>query len=197
MGILKVLGKVVETIAFSPIPEYVGLIGSILKVASVVDAGQVMPSTTKIVWEDNIPSVDECKNTTPGDVLKHLHPVYGDISFKKAGEKYKELDFEGKCAVVEACVSSICGAFYVFNGIARLVYATKYFGESASAKAELNFMKGTVKDISNNVKAVGNGILEATNGRFTDVNMYQNYKNYMDISSALDDMLNLVNNGIR
>lgn len=197
MGILKVLGKVVETIAFSPIPEYVGLIGSILKVASVVDAGRVMPYTTKIVWEDNIPSVDEYKNTTPGDVLKHLYPVYGDISFKKADEKYKELDFEGKCAVVEACVSSVCAGFYATFSIARLVYATKYFGESTSAKAELDFMKGTVEDISNNVKAVGKGILEATNGRFTDVNMYQNYKNYMDISGALDDLLDLVNNGIR
>lgn len=197
MGILKFLGKVVETIAFSPIPEYVGLVGSVLKVMSISDSCRVMPSTTKIVWENNIPSVDEYKNTTPQDVLKHIYPLYGDISFKKADEKYKELDFNGKCAVVEACVSSVCAGFYATFSIARLVYATKYFGESTSAKAELDFMKGTVEDISKNVKAVGNGILEATNGRFTDVNMYQNYKNYMDISGALDDLLDLVNNGIR
>lgn len=192
MGILKVLGKVVETIAFSPIPEYIGFVGSVCKVLSIARACDVAPVTTKIVWEDNIPSVDEYKNPTPADAIEHLHPFFGEFSVRKAMNEYHKLDVDGKVSVVAYCVSSVCGAIYAFNSLVRAYYVGKYYGDYAVAENKLDFMRKEIHRVAETTKEVGDSISKCCDGDISDINMYRNYRNYMAISGDLRDILDRV-----
>lgn len=196
MGILKVLGSIAKAVAKSPIPEYVALIGSMVKVASIVDACNITPKETKIVWDDNVPYTEEIPKVTPGDVWKNLHPVYGDISFRKAKEKYNKMDFDGKVTFVEEAIVAGCGIFYVSCSIARLVMLWKAESKNHSIDLAYEYLRMYMKDTAQNMEDASNRIMSENNecvleNGMLNVEAYARYTTLQAQMSNIRDALSI------
>jgi hypothetical protein len=131
--IIRALVKVATFIAFTPVPEYVHMIGRIASVGALAEAcntnvsekeieapnpfyfpGSDAPETTTIFKKDD----------TAADVWFKLLPT-DDFSIRDAIKTFKGLDEDQKEIFILSAIAAACEVFYVINSFIRLGTLTK------------------------------------------------------------------------
>jgi len=131
--IIRTLVKVATFIAFTPVPEYVHMIGRFASLGALVEAchtnvsekeieapnpfyfpGSDVPETTTIFKKDD----------TAADVWFKLLPT-DDFSIRDAIKTFKGLDQDQKEIFILSAIAAGCEAFYVVNSFIRLGTLTK------------------------------------------------------------------------
>lgn len=136
--IIRALVKVATFIAFTPVPEYVHMIGRIASVGSLAVACNTN-TPVEVVEEKNPFATDifgnpvegasptimrEVKKDTAADVWFKLLPT-DDFSIRDAIKTYKGLDLDQKEIFILSAIAAACEAFYVVNSFIRLGTLTK------------------------------------------------------------------------
>ena len=125
--IIRALVKAATFIAFTPIPEYVHMIGRVASLGALVEAchtnvsekeieapnpfyfpGSDAPETTTIFEKDD----------TAADVWWRLYPS-SDFSIREAVKTFNGLDEDQKEIFVLSAIGAVCEAFYVFHSLWR------------------------------------------------------------------------------
>lgn len=149
--IIRALVKAATFIAFTPIPEYVHMIGRFASLGALVEACNTHPPMG-VVEEDNPFATDifgnpvegasqtimkEVTKDTAGDVWFKLLPT-DDFSIRDAIKTFKGLDQDQKEIFILSAIAAGCEAFYVINSFIRLGTLTKqrdkYRREAAEAE---------------------------------------------------------------
>ena len=149
--IIRALFKVATFIAFTPVPEYVHMIGRIVSVGSLAVACNTN-TPVEVVEEENPFATDifgnpvegasqtimkEVSKDTAADVWFKLLPT-DDFSIRDAVKTYKGLDQDQKEIFILSAIAAACEAFYVVNSFIRLGTLTKqrdnYRREAAEAE---------------------------------------------------------------
>ena len=149
--IIRTLVKVATFIAFTPVPEYVHMIGRIASVGSLAMACNTNPPV-EVVEEENPFTTDifgnpvegasqtimkEVAKDTAADVWFKLLPT-DDFSIRDAIKTFKGLDQDQKEIFILSAIAAGCEAFYVVNSFIRLSTLTKqrdnYRREAAEAE---------------------------------------------------------------
>jgi len=132
--IIRALVKAATFIAFTPVPEYVHMIGRIASVGSLAMACNTNVPTEP-VEEDNpfyfegsdapekIVKCEKFKDTA-ADVWFKLLPT-DDFSIRDAIKTFKGLDQDQKEIFILSAIAAGCEAFYVVNSFIRLGTLTK------------------------------------------------------------------------
>jgi hypothetical protein len=136
--IIRALVKAATFIAFTPVPEYVHMIGRIASVGSLAMACNTHPPMD-VVEEENPFATDifgnpvegasqtimkEVAKDTAADVWLKLLPT-DDFSIRDAIKTFKSLDEDQKEIFVLSAIGAACEAFYVINSFIRLGTLTK------------------------------------------------------------------------
>ena len=136
--IIRTLVKVATFIAFTPVPEYVHMIGRIASVGSLAMACNT-DVPTEVVEKENPFATDIFGNEREGesatilenrakdtaaDVWFKLLPT-DDFSIRDAIKTFKGLDQDQKEIFVLSAIAAGCEAFYVINSFIRLSTLTK------------------------------------------------------------------------
>jgi len=132
--IIRALFKVVAFVAFTPIPEYVHMLGRVASVGALAMAcntdcekeeeevenpfatdflGRPIDGVSKTITK-------EIPKDTAGDVWMKLLPT-DDFSIRDAIKTYKGLNREQKDIFILSAVAAACEAFYVIHSLVRLV----------------------------------------------------------------------------
>lgn len=149
--IIRALVKVATFIAFTPVPEYVHMIGRIASVGSLAVACNTN-TPVEVVEEENPFATDifgnpvegasqtimkEISKDTAADVWFKLLPTE-DFSIREAIKTYKGLDQDQKEIFILSAIGAACEAFYIVNSFIRLGTLTKqrdnYRREAAEAE---------------------------------------------------------------
>lgn len=189
MGILKVLGTIVTTIAWSPIPECIAAVGAVANVATVVLSCSVNSSTTDVVWEaDGDFHVEETPKTTPVDIMYHLMPGE-DFSIRKAYGKYLELDVDGKDAVKAMVISTACAGFYVFNSLVRVAVANRCWMNWQNAAERNAYLEVHTTVLIGRLDRLRDELVSSCDGSLDDQSRFRAYADYSCIMNDLIDIL--------
>lgn len=136
--IIRALVKIATFIAFTPVPEYVHMIGRIASVGSLAVACNTN-TPVEVVEEENPFATDifgnpvegasqtimkEVKKDTAADVWFKLLPT-DDFSIRDAIKTYKGLDQDQKEIFILSAIAAACEAFYIVNSFIRLGTLTK------------------------------------------------------------------------
>ena len=136
--IIRTLVKAATFIAFTPIPEYVHMIGRFASLGALVEACNTHPPMD-VVEEENPFATDifgnqvegasqtimkEVAKDTAADVWFKLLPT-DDFSIREAIKTFKGLDEDQKEIFVLSAIGAACEAFYVINSFIRLGTLTK------------------------------------------------------------------------
>lgn len=136
--IIRTLVKVATFIAFTPVPEYVHMIGRIASVGSLAVACNTN-TPVEVVEEENPFATDifgnpvegasptfmkEVSKDTAADVWFKLLPTE-DFSIRDAIKTFKGLDQDQKEIFILSAIAAGCEAFYVVNSFIRLGTLTK------------------------------------------------------------------------
>lgn len=136
--IIRALVKVATFIAFTPVPEYVHMIGRIASVGSLAVACNTN-TPVEVVEEENPFATDifgnqvegasqtimkEVSKDTAADVWFKLLPT-DDFSIRDAIKTFKGLDQDQKEIFILSAIAAACEAFYVVNSFIRLGTLTK------------------------------------------------------------------------
>lgn len=130
--IIRALVKAATFIAFTPIPEYVHMIGRFASLGALAEACNTHPPM-EVVEEENLFATDilgnpvegasqtimkEVAKDTAADVWFKLLPSE-DFSIREAVKTYKGLDEDQKEIFVLSAIGAVCEAFYVFHSLWR------------------------------------------------------------------------------
>jgi len=136
--IIRTLVKVATFIAFTPVPEYVHMIGRFASLGALAEACNTHPPMG-VVEEENPFATDifgnsvegasqtimrEVAKDTAADVWFKLLPTE-DFSIREAIKTFKGLDQDQKEIFILSAIAAGCEAFYVVNSFIRLVTLTK------------------------------------------------------------------------
>lgn len=125
--IIRALVKAVTFIAFTPIPEYVHVIGRIASLGALAEACNTNVSEEEIEKPNPFysPGSDAPetitfvkKDYTAADVWLKLYPSE-DFSIREAVKTFKSLDENQKEIFVLSAIGAVCEAFYVFHSLWR------------------------------------------------------------------------------
>lgn len=130
--IIRALVKAATFIAFTPIPEYVHMIGRFASLGALVEACNTHPPM-EVVEEENPFATDifgnqvegasqtimkEVAKDTAADVWLKLLPTE-DFSIREAVKTYKGLDQDQKEIFILSAIGAVYEAFYVFHSLWR------------------------------------------------------------------------------
>ena len=125
--IIRALVKAATWLAFTPIPEYVHVIGRLASLGALVGACNTNVSEEEIEKPNPFysPGSDAPetitfvkKDYTAADVWLKLYPSE-DFSIREAVKTYKGLDQDQKEIFVLSALGAACEAFYVFHSLWR------------------------------------------------------------------------------
>ena len=136
--IIRALVKAATWLAFTPIPEYVHMIGRFASLGALAEACNTHPPMD-VVEEENPFATDifgnpvegasqtimkEVAKDTAADVWFKLLPT-DDFSIRDAIKTFKGLDQDQKEIFILSAIAAGCEAFYVINSFIRLGTLTK------------------------------------------------------------------------
>lgn len=136
--IIRALVKVATFIAFTPVPEYVHMIGRIASVGSLAVACNTNKPVEEVEVENPFATdifgnpvegasktiMKEVKKDTAAYVWFKLLPT-DDFSIRDAIKTFKGLDQDQKEIFILSAIAAACEAFYVVNSFVRLGTLTK------------------------------------------------------------------------
>ena len=146
--IIRALVKAATWLAFTPIPEYVHMIGRVASLGALVEACHTNVPTEP-VEEDNpfyfegsdVPEkIVKCEKfkDTAADVWWRLYPS-SDFSIREAVKTFNGLDEDQKEIFVLSAIGAVCEAFYVFHSLWRFAVT---LDERDRCREELNTERG-------------------------------------------------------
>lgn len=151
--IIRALVKVATFVAFTPIPEYVHMIGRIASVGSLAVACNTN-TPVEVIEEENPFATDifgnpvegaspttmkEVSKDTAADVWFKLLPT-DDFSIRDAIKTFKGLDQDQKEIFILSAIAAACEAFYVVNSFIRLGTLTKQRNIARKEQHSAEFM---------------------------------------------------------
>lgn len=194
--IIRALVKAVVFVAFTPIPEYVHILGRVASVGALALAGNAdteatyeeEPNPFYYEGSDEPPTKMKPVHTdTAGDVWMKLLPLSDDFSIRDAIKTYNGLNREQKDIFLMSAFAAGCEAFYVIHSLARVIRLDNDRTAYKNAYIEADSKRIYAIDRLNRQAEIESGVLNwyDRNHAIVDWSIEAEKANYSNVSGSV------------
>ena len=205
--IIRALVKVATFIAFTPVPEYVHMIGRFASLGALAEACNTHPPMG-VVEEENPFATDifgnpvegasqtimkEVAKDTAADVWFKLLPT-DDFSIRDAIKTFKGLDQDQKEIFVLSAIGAVCEAFYVFHSLWRFAVTLGERDEFKQRAEEAELKNRYAIFCLNKQIEIESGVIDwyERNHAMVDWSIDAERANYNNVSGSIEFMKTLI-----